>query len=542
MSAVNLAKHIATQRPPMRAPVVPQNVKGKPEQVKNNAGGFVFALDIWNRLDRFLILGVEGGGYYVGERALTIDNAKVVLECVKEDGIFTVNRIVEISEAGRAPKNEPALMALAICAAQGNDETRRYAMKVLSKVARIGTHMFHFVEYVNGIRGWGRLLKEGIANWYQSKTEAEVAFQAVKYFQRDGWSHRDLLRLSHPKADTELRNNTYRWIVKGREGMTENAVIPPVIIGAEMMKDVTNVQDAVTLINEYGLPREAVMTQYLNYPEVWDALMTTMKPQAMVRNLAKMTSIGLIAQGSKTTIQVVNALTNGAEIRKSRLHPISILIALKQYSLGHGFKGSLRWTAVPQVIQALNEAFYMAFGNVVPTGKRTLIGLDVSGSMSTHFAAGFENLTAREAATAMAMVTARSEQNWYAHGFSDTFVDLKDKIRPEYTLDQICKAVSNLPFARTDCAVPMLWAMKNNVEIDTFIIYTDNETYAGPVHVHTAMRQYREKMGIPAKLVAMATSATRYSVADPKDAGMLDVAGFDTAAPEIISGFSAGLF
>ena len=77
----------------------PQSEKARQDQQRNNAGGFVFALDKWAKLDRWLILGCEGGSYYVSERQMTRDNAKTILECLAEDGVRTVQRIVEISDA-----------------------------------------------------------------------------------------------------------------------------------------------------------------------------------------------------------------------------------------------------------------------------------------------------------------------------------------------------------------------------------------------------------------------------------------------------------
>jgi 60 kDa SS-A/Ro ribonucleoprotein len=32
--------------------------------------------------------------------------------------------------------------------------------------------------------------------------------------------------------------------------------------------------------------------------------------------------------------------------------------------------------------------------------------------------------------------------------------------------------------------------------------------------------------------------ANRFTIADPTDAGMLDIVGFDTSTPEVISGFA----
>lgn len=51
----------------------------------------------------------------------------------------------------------------------------------------------------------------------------------------------------------------------------------------------------------------------------------------------------------------------------------------------------------------------------------------------------------------------------------------------------------------------------------------------------------RQSTSIPARLVVVGMTATDFTIADPTDAGMLDVAGFDTAVPNLISGFSRGI-
>ena len=38
------------------------------EMVENTAGGYVFEADKWERLMRFLLLGTEGGTYYIKEK------------------------------------------------------------------------------------------------------------------------------------------------------------------------------------------------------------------------------------------------------------------------------------------------------------------------------------------------------------------------------------------------------------------------------------------------------------------------------------------
>ena len=52
-----------------------------------------------------------------------------------------------------------------------------------------------------------------------------------------------------------------------------------------------------------------------------------------------------------------------------------------------------------------------------------------------------------------------------------------------------------------------------------------------------ALQVYREKMGKAAKLVVVGMEANEFSIADPNDAGMLDVVGFDANTPSVIADF-----
>src|SRR5262249_5859945 len=93
-------------------------------------------------------------------------------------------------------------------------------------------------------------------------------------------------------------------------------------------------------------------------------------------------------------------------------------------------------------------------------------------------------------------------------------------------------------FGATDCALPMVWALRKRMEIDHFCVYTDNETWAGTIHPHQALAEYRRKTGIPARLSVVGMTATDFTIADPEDPGTLDVAGFDSAVPSLLAGFA----
>ena len=86
----------------------------------------------------------------------------------------------------------------------------------------------------------------------------------------------------------------------------------------------------------------------------------------------------------------------------------------------------------------------------------------------------------------------------------------------------------------------MLWALERKIKVDTFVVLTDSETWFGKVHPVQALQRYRERMGIPAKLVVVGMVANQFTIADPTDPSMLDVVGFDTAVPQLIADFAAG--
>lgn len=501
-----------------------------------------FQLSDEKRLERFLILGTEGGTYYASERTLTINNAEVVKRLVqnREKGIEAVRTVVAVSDAGRAPKNDTALLALAIAVKFGTPEVRAAALAALPKVARIGTHLFHFLDYCKALNvGWGRSFRRAIANWYLGKDEHQLAHQLVKYQSRDGWSNRDALRLSHAAPATKEQQALFHWVVKG-EGTGEvwpRGSAVELVWAFEEAKKATNVQQILKLITDYKLPREAIPTQFLNSPEVWATLLPHMKPEATLRNLAKMTQVGLLKPLSNETQLVMSRLTSTEELKKARLHPIKFLTAMLTYNQGHGFKGSMTWTPVSQISKAIEDGFYASFGYVEPTGKRIYKALDVSGSMGSGIG-NVPGLTCRTAAACLAMVSAKVEKNVHFAGFTHTLTNLP--IHGGMSLREVEQIVYRHDFGATDCSLPFLMAEKQGLQVDSFEVYTDSETNMHRVTPSKALQQYRDRTGIDAKLTVVGMTASGFSIADPNDAGMLDVVGFDTNAPELIADFVRG--
>jgi 60 kDa SS-A/Ro ribonucleoprotein len=516
-----------------------QTEKADPRQVKNSAGGFTFAIDDFDRLERFLILGSEGGTYYATERKLTRENAECVARCLAKDGPRTVKAIVDVSDAGRAPKNDPAILALAMAMRSGDPATKAAAKAALPKVCRIGTHLYHFVEFADKLGGWGRGTRGAIASWFNGKEVDDLAHQLVKYQQRDGWSAKDLLRLSHAKPRTKGHAGLFGWCVGAELEEGDRAALPAIVLATEELKKPgLSASRMLKLISDYKLPREVVPTQHLSDPRVWEAMLPHMGVTAMIRNLATMTRVGVLAPMTRELASVCARIQDAEVLKKGRVHPIQVLSALRMYSKGRGEKGQNTWTPIPQVVDALDAGFYASFASVQPTGKATLLALDVSGSMAAGDVGGCRGLSPREASAVMAMVTAAAEPRYHVVGFSGGIRDLP--ITPKMKLNDAIRVISGLPFDRTDCALPMLWAWKGNFEVDSFAVYTDNETWGGAIHPHKALEGYRQASGRAAKLAVVGMTATEFSIANPSDPGMMDFVGFDSSAPAVMADFFRG--
>ena len=139
---------------------------------------------------------------------------------------------------------------------------------------------------------------------------------------------------------------------------------------------------------------------------------------ALVRNLATMTRVGVLAPGSDGTAKVV------AQLGDCGAHPQG---AGPPDRAAGGAAHLRRRPRRPrpgragrrcrEIVDALDAAFYTAFENVEPTGKRLLLALDVSGSMVGGRVAGVPGLTPRDASAALALVTAATEPRYEIVGF-----------------------------------------------------------------------------------------------------------------------------
>lgn len=519
--------------------------KSRAGMVPNRAGGFGVAVDPWVLLDRVLIQGTMDNTYYATGAALTLDAVRRLTPLIQEDGLRVVERVVEVSNSGRAPSNDPALMVLALALAVGNQTVKARAVEMTPCVARTGTHLLTLVDYATQLRGWGRALRRAVQHWFLAAPTATLAYHAIKYQRRGFWSLRRALHVSHARTDDPQRNAVLYWIARGWPGIGPEPHPDPVLRKIWAFErlcrlDPSQASLAAQIIADERLPREAVPTRFLQHAEVWAALLPHMPLGATLRNLATLTRLGVLAPLNDATRLVTERLTDVGRLRHARVHPFHVLVASHTYAAGGSVKTKQTWQPIPAIQQALDEAFAASFSLVDPANVRMLLAVDVSGSMGYPPLASLGGITPREIGGVMAMVTARTEPHWHALWFHTECGNLP--INPTMSLEQIQRTIASMPSGGTDISQPLLWAIDNRVPADAIVIITDNETWANREPVHIVLERYRDAVGVNAALIIAATTATHYSVAAPNDPRSLNIAGFDAHAPLIIRDFAAGGF
>ncbi|XP_049975937.1 RNA-binding protein RO60 isoform X2 [Alexandromys fortis] len=391
---------------------------------------------------------------------------------------------------------------------------------------------------------WGRALRKAVADWYNEKGGMAIALAVTKYKQRNGWSHKDLLRLSHLKPSSEGLAVVTKYITKGWKEVhelykekalsVETEKLLKYLEAVEKVKRTKDELEVIHLIEEHQLVREQLLTNHLKSKEVWKALLQEMPLTALLRNLGKMTANSVLEPGNSEVSLVCEKLCDEKLLKKACIHPFHVLIALETYRTGHGLKGKLKWTPDKEILQALDAAFYKTLKTVEPTGKRFLLAVDVSASMNQRVLGSI--LTASTVAAAMCMLVTRTEKESSVVAFACDVVLFP--VTTDMTLQQVLTAMTKVPAGSTDCSLPMIWAQKTNTAADVFIVFTDNETYAGQVPPAVALREYRKKMDIPAKLIVCGMTSNGFTIADPDDRGMLDMCGFDTSSLDVIRNFT----
>jgi len=506
--------------------------KNKGVAISNQGGKTFETSNAMELLRRFLILGTTSGSYYVSEQKLTDDATAVIKRALDAFGVQAVQEIVDASF--KAPKLDPIFYAFAMASVH-SDKTVRMAVygDAFGKALRTQSHLFSFMQYRRALGKSSAGLRRAISRWYNDKAPKELAYQMIKYRERAGFSTADVLRMARPTPNDAAHNMLYKWAVDGYDESFIADDSLNQIVAYEVAKT-ADLETTIRLIIDHDLPREAINSNYLNDPQVWDALLVRMPLTATVRNLGNMSKSGLLVKGSEAAQTIWDRLHDSETIRKSKIHPMALFIAMNQYNTGMGLKGSGRWNPVTSVVDALDDAYRTSFGNVEPSGKKILVAVDTSGSMAGGVCAG-TNITVAEGAGALAQIFAVTEP--HADVISVSMHTRPLAISARQRAVDVASLIRQLMGGGTRLNLPFELAKRDNY--DAVIVLTDSEN--GEDQAPTEYNAFMN--GDPSRrAVLMQMVYNQWAIVDPKNQRSLLTVGLDSSAPKLATDFIAGNF
>lgn len=500
---------------------------GRTDMVKNNAGGFGFEVSPQDRLERFLLIGSEGGTYYVNEQKLTEDNAQSIVSLIKTDGRNVLRTVIDFATNNRAPKADAGLFVLALLATYGDKEVKSATYSAISQVCKTSTHLFTFLANIQNLRGWSKGLCKGVSKFYTSKTSDQVAYQLIKYRNRAGFTHNDALSLAHPNNVSSELFKLFGY-ARGKITAEESG---NQLVGAFESAQTSSEKELIGLIKEFRLTWEMIPNESLNKPAVLTALLENMPLTALIRNLNRFSYNGLTDGNTDTVKAIVKKLTNKENVAKAGIHPLNVVNSMLTYASGHGAKGGKSWNANQKIVDALSTTYDLALEALTPTGKNILVAVDVSGSMN-HPVNGMA-MNASQIANVLGVTILKQEPEAELVWFDTTLQ--RPTIGRRNSIDEV---LAKSPHGGgTDCSQAFVHALNTKIKYDAIIILTDSETWAGAAHGVELLNGYRKLVNRDVKVIEVAMVANPSTALPVDEKNVLRVVGFDASVTDVINSY-----
>lgn len=178
--------------------------------------------------------------------------------------------------------------------------------------------------------------------------------------QSRAWRMGDVIELVHPKPKSDAQGRLFRYLLDVRHH-PENVKVE----GLPIIEGVRAWQANPTADLPEGVTWERLSGVGAMDAKAWESVIPQMGYMALLRNLRNFDEAGI---SESMVAQVIAKLTDPEQVEKSRQFPIRFLSAIKHLA-------SLRWSS------ALETALQHSLANVPALPGRTLIMVDVSGSM-----------------------------------------------------------------------------------------------------------------------------------------------------------------
>lgn len=486
----------------------------------NRAGAPAHLRSLQEQVVQVLTLGTLTDSFYASAKELTDEAVEVCLKARHECPHFLARALVYARESGYV-KTAPVL-GLAILSG-GNAVAKQLFTAVFGRVVRTPDDLRRFVGYCResrGRKGFGGVARESVASWFGTLSE----YHTVKYgsARSDGYTLRDIARLSHPKPANAAASERISWLLRGSDGLGSDVAANPAIRAFETLKRTTDSEAQAALVRQGGLPYEAVVPALgPKNDAAWVALLHNAPYGNLLASLVAFGRRGIWADQGNVRY-AVERLTDDRARAKARVSPHQLWQALERIRQES--------SVADAIVSAVAEALERSVGDGEPLPGKVAIGVDVSGSMACPISGGSTRCV--DVASIFAVALARRAAEPVLLPF-DTDVYASEGA-----------GILALPFARaatelasfggggTSLGAPVELLLKRKERVDWFVGATDNEdwaygeSYRSGRSFLSAWRVYRQHVNPNARAMLLTLAADRGVVAPAGEPGVTFVYGW----------------
>lgn len=108
---------------------------------------------------------------------------------------------------------EARMFLLAACMRAEDEALRRAARERAAALCGArGEDVVTLARYLHGLGGWGRGTRRAVAAWYEAAPLEDLVRAAARMPEAPTWTHRDVLRLTHPRSADPARDAVLAWL------------------------------------------------------------------------------------------------------------------------------------------------------------------------------------------------------------------------------------------------------------------------------------------------------------------------------------------
>jgi len=503
---------------------------------------------------------------------------KVVDELVHAGHVLLpLQHVVKAHRAGCYDR-DALLFALNVCIKIDNKTAKSSAYQQLVDIVHNADDFFDMLDShfqvnkktksagrVSAKWGMGRGMRTFIQRWYNKQDPYDLVMETCRVKKKHSWSHKDIIKLAHVKSSDKAVAVILMAIVQGLaktvEMYKESPEAQPILDYIACVEEFKRCRDpvlAVQQIRQHSFDIDIVPSELLVYTEVWEAAVSRLPLRRVLAHLKSMVRHNLLLRGDCPVLEKVRGLVcDPLALAASKLQPAEIL-RYERRNVASGWKHPpttnksdieekeyLKTTSIPnrRLTEALKAMLKHSFKNVVKLNKKVLICVDTRDKMLTSRCWKSDSVTSSQAAavTILSLVAAKCDvtlttviEGEGRHAGDIVVIPLTDTDNMETLGRKMREANGGVP--KNIHAVN--YAVSSKKQFDLILHITDSHTAdVDSKLLWPALVKYRERGGTITRYVMMAVSTSSVSSADPRDPGMLDIAGWTPDAVRVIQAF-----